>query len=236
VINSRDFDLAKFKIFVRNILIRNNKNSRNQLLKVLNDGLLKILIRNLIDNQFDLNTVSKISYFHSNGFLKILLIDERPEFSVRLHLWPQGAFEDCHIHDHPWHMTGVVLGGSYNWELFQVNTSLAENFNVSNLYECSYLNNYEGHLFSFKNQVHVLKKDQLSLSKGSFFELNSESYHKIVKFTDKSADSIVITGPSNGVIANVISKEGLMCNSVIFNSPVNCSFLKEMLILFLDRY
>jgi hypothetical protein len=50
------------------------------------------------------------SYWHQNGFMKVVM-KERPGYGqLRLHIWPQ-VVDDDDIHGHSWHYASVVLGG-----------------------------------------------------------------------------------------------------------------------------
>lgn len=51
------------------------------------------------------------SYWHPNGFIKLVL-DERPRWGqVRLHIWPETS-DDDDVHSHAWNYASVVIGGA----------------------------------------------------------------------------------------------------------------------------
>ncbi len=61
------------------------------------------------------------SYVHDNGFLKIVLIPSGPGTrTLRLHIWPDGGWEDTNIHNHCWPFTSLVLVGQLEFEEYKV--------------------------------------------------------------------------------------------------------------------
>jgi hypothetical protein len=63
-------------------------------------------------------TAARRSYWHSNGFLKIVLLACR-DYKLRLHLWDSGTptrRED--IHNHRWDFASHMLTGGYRYQEF----------------------------------------------------------------------------------------------------------------------
>jgi hypothetical protein len=112
--------LAEFEDLASEKLAKNNEEARNDFLRLLNAGLLRTVIDNLIGSQTELDKVASRSYYHNNGFFKVLLIDKRPKYSIRLHIWPEYPFQECDIHNHPWDMSGLVLNGLYEWLMYSL--------------------------------------------------------------------------------------------------------------------
>jgi hypothetical protein len=97
---------------------------------VVDDGVLSsagrspVLSRELMDRRTGLaavagricrsrslrDAVAGRSYWHPNGFIK-LVIEERAGWGqVRLHVWPSARADDD-VHDHAWQYESVVVGG-----------------------------------------------------------------------------------------------------------------------------
>jgi hypothetical protein len=97
---------------------------------VVDDGVLSsagrspVLSRELMDRRTGLaavagricrsrslrDAVAGRSYWHPNGFIK-LVIEERAGWGqVRLHVWPTARADDD-VHDHAWQYESVVVGG-----------------------------------------------------------------------------------------------------------------------------
>lgn len=58
--------------------------------------------------------IVKRSFFHPNGFYKIVLTADRSGNSTRLHVWKKGTnvVSNQHMHNHGWDFTSHVLYGS----------------------------------------------------------------------------------------------------------------------------
>jgi hypothetical protein len=212
----------------------NNEESRTGFLRLLNAGLLENVLDNLLGNERELNEVANRSYYHKNGFLKVVLIEKRPKFSVRLHIWPEESFQSPDVHNHPWDMTGLVLSGSYEWPIYTLDQS-SEDCKSFDLFECRYLEDYSGHSFHKLDKVILNQVDKLSFQQGDIFQFAQTRYHSVRKENSQPADSIVITGNSVGLSANVITHRKIMCSSIFKNSSVENFFLQDKLSSFLER-
>lgn len=226
--------LAEFEILATEKLATNDKEARDDFLHLLNAGLLRTVIEALTSSQTELGEVASRSYYHNNGFFKILLIDKRPKYSIRLHVWPEHPFQECDVHNHPWDMSGLVLNGSYEWPIYTLEREQEES-GCLELYECRYLKDYSGHSFHKKGSVELIEADTVFLQKGEIFRLPSMQYHSVTKGNSEPADSIVITGDSELLSADVISSRARPCNTLLKNAPVEISFLREKLVSFIGR-
>ena len=226
--------LIELEALASKMLSINNEESRTDFLRLLNTGLLVNVVDNLLGNERELNEVASRSYYHNNGFLKVVLIEKRPKYSVRFHIWPEEAFKAPDVHNHPWDMTGLVLGGSYEWPIYTLDQTSegSENFE---LIECRYLKDYSGHSFHNLDKVILNQVDTLSFQKGDIFQFSQTQYHCVNKRNSQPAESIVITGDSVGLSANVITDREVVCNSISKNSSVESSFLRGKLSSFLER-
>ncbi|HET6950663.1 MAG TPA: hypothetical protein VFI47_09820 [Acidimicrobiales bacterium] len=54
--------------------------------------------------------IARRSYFHPNGFVKLVLDEIPGRGQLRLHVWPEPAGDDD-IHGHAWRYASVVVGG-----------------------------------------------------------------------------------------------------------------------------
>jgi len=215
-------------------LLINNEESRASFLRLLNTGLLVNVIDNLLCNEIELNEVASRSYYHNNGFLKVVLIEKRPKYSIRFHIWPDESFQAPDVHNHPWDMTGLILNGSYEWLIYSLDQT-SEGSESFNLFECRYLEDYSGHSFHKLDKVILNRVDELSFRKGEIFQFPQTQYHSIRKENSQPAESIVITGVSVVLSANVITNRRIMCSSISKNSSVESSFLRDKLSSFLER-
>lgn len=226
--------LTEFEALASEKLSENNEKTRNDFLHLLNAGLLQIVIRSLIDNQINLYEVANRSYYHKNGFLKVLLVDKRPKYSIRLHIWPDQPLKEGDIHNHPWDISVLVLNGAYEWLDYNIEYIQEENEQF-NLYKCHYLKDYSGHSFFKKRSVKVFKINETNIGKGNLLNLSSEKYHSVKKDNNKPAESIIITSNSEKLSANVITNRKIDCDDMFYNSSIESSFLKEKLLFIMNR-
>ena len=215
-------------------LLDNSQENREELLTQLSLGgsLRKAVVR-LLDSPSDLSEVASRSYEHNNGFCKVLLIDQRPRYSIRLHLWPKEALEDSHIHNHPWDMSGVLISGKYEWEVVSVIQSKESTEEL--IYECKYLQDYSGHTFNRIGYAEVKRIHSTTLRQNEKFNFPSTASHRISKMNSSAADSVIVTGVSKGFNPRVITSNRLNDTSTQLNRPLLSDQLSQKLADFLDR-
>ncbi|MFT5708328.1 MAG: hypothetical protein ACI9ES_002630 [Oceanospirillaceae bacterium] len=226
--------LIELEVLASEKLSINNEERRAGFLQLLSAGLLRDVIENLLGNERELNEVASRSYYHNNGFLKVVLIDKRPKYSVRFHIWPEEPFQAPDAHNHPWNMTGLVLNGSYEWPIYTLDQN-SEGCESFDLFECRYLEDYSGHSFHNLDKVILSQVDKLSFQQGDIFQFPRTLYHSVRKENSQPAESIVITGDSVGLSANIITNRKFTCGTISRNSAVESSFLQDKLSSFLER-
>lgn len=80
------------------------------------EGLLSFLHSILLDPR-QLESVTRRSYRHGNGFYKLVL-DSNKHFKLRLHIWLPGELGEENIHDHRWAFSSTILCGQLENEVF----------------------------------------------------------------------------------------------------------------------
>ncbi|MDL2192821.1 hypothetical protein QQF40_15685 [Cobetia sp. LC6] len=104
-------NLNVFKFLLDEMLFSNDEVSRQSLLEYMSYGRWRSLFSSIVLNEAAIEEIAKRSYVHANGFVKLLLVDKRPLYSVRLHIWPSTVIKETDIHDHPWDFDGFILNG-----------------------------------------------------------------------------------------------------------------------------
>ncbi|WP_336273161.1 hypothetical protein [Vreelandella indica] len=225
--------LAEFEALASSKLEKNDEESREAFLRLLNDGLLVSIINNMMKSQSQLHEVANRSYWHKNGFLKVLLLDKRPKYSIRLHIWPDSPLQEGDVHNHPWNMSGLVLTGSYEWPIYTFEQ--VKEITKFALYKCRYLEDYSGYSFHRVGSVILKEVKNSIMQEGEFFQFPKEKYHSAKKENSDPADSIIITGTSESLTADVVSSREISCDKIMYNAPVKSSFLREKLSAFMGR-
>lgn len=75
------------------------------------------MLQQLIGSPQQLAAVAQRSYFHGNGFLKVVLLDKG--YKLRLHVWHKGEVCEENIHSHRWSFASTVLIGTLHSEIWR---------------------------------------------------------------------------------------------------------------------
>ena len=228
-------NLLELENILSNNVNINTEVNRQMVLENLDNPSIVNILKNILDDEFQLLNISKRSYRHSNGFDKILLIDKRPYYALRLHIWNPINSCDGHIHNHEWDLSGVVLFGSYRWELYEYENS--ENIDGLYYYECKYNKNYSQHLLTNEKKVLTKKIFDVTMAEKSFYNLKSSICHKITMSNEYCA-SLMLHGNSLNQKIVVISNNKLMNNlneSYIYYSVQELAELLKNVIIKMER-
>jgi hypothetical protein len=77
----------------------------------VDDSLMPARLDALLRSRSSREAVAERSYWHPNGFLKIVLAGSSGAAQLRLHVWPETP--DRHdVHDHAWPYRSIVLAGA----------------------------------------------------------------------------------------------------------------------------
>lgn len=192
--------LDDFKNLIRTKLVSNDETSRHELITILQDGVLRELIENILSNKTDLLEIANQSYEHANGFIKIVLFDERPKAMIRIHLWPEGKDINSDIHNHPWDFSGVVISGEYTWAIFDDSGNLGTSFHM---YNCVYSDDYRGHIFENLEEKKLRKVLDFDLKKGARYNSDGKLFHSVFNKSDDLAITLMVCGDSHSKEAQV---------------------------------
>lgn len=77
---------------------------------------MTILLSSIIQSPALLEQIAARSYWHGNGFLKVVLLDQG--YKLRLHIWFAGTSCEENIHSHRWGFASHVLTGALKSELW----------------------------------------------------------------------------------------------------------------------
>lgn len=77
------------------------------------------LLQAILQDEHTLQEISRRSYQHGNGFLKVVLLDRG--YKLRLHIWFAGQPCEENIHDHRWSFSSLILAGQLCSEIWQDN-------------------------------------------------------------------------------------------------------------------
>lgn len=224
-------NLEQLDLLAQNYLKNNSSSQREELIRLLKGECFRSLILEIVSNPKDLQLLAKNAYEHDNGFIKLVLIDRRPSYAIRLHIWPPKVMEDSAIHNHPWDLSGVVLLGQYTWVLYEEK----EMGHQLKLYECQYLKDYSGHRFSYIKDVYMTDILKFDMRENCVYDSKKYLYHKIVKNNKEWAVTLMICGSIDNSIAHVISDTEKEAEVLIENADLSADVIKFYLSKILEE-
>jgi hypothetical protein len=66
--------------------------------------------------------IAERSYWHPNGFIKLVLDENPSDGELRLHIWPTPSVDDD-IHSHAWYYQSIVLAGELREDTYRESAS-----------------------------------------------------------------------------------------------------------------
>lgn len=98
----------------------------------IDENFLNEVINEVIEHEELLEKVANASYKNATGFLKIVLIEGKEGWKIRLHVWEQKE-EKEHPHNHKWDFYSKIIKGYLRQEMYET---------VSNTATCSFCQQY----------------------------------------------------------------------------------------------
>jgi hypothetical protein len=129
-------NILECKSFIRNFILNRNinelveaidellNNNSSEILTLINQSLsepdtLSLLIKRIIDSPLMFAKTLDQSYYHENGFHKIVLLSGK-QFKLRLHHFGVSSKIPMeNIHDHRWAFASTILSGTLEMDMFE---------------------------------------------------------------------------------------------------------------------
>lgn len=88
--------------------------------KIVTNKLIKKILQEILASEECLKSITRSSYIHSNGFIKIVLGTNKNKESFRLHYWNQSnELAKRDIHNHSWDFYSSILFGQLRVHLYE---------------------------------------------------------------------------------------------------------------------
>jgi hypothetical protein len=151
------------------------------------------LLRSVLADEAWLSETLARSYWHPNGFLKMVLAAGE-SFQLRMHVWQPvaGGQRWCeNVHSHRWDFCSVIFMGGYRYQEF---VPLAEG-------EPYHAYTYDGHSGVDTYGLAAAGVDNLcctldaELAAGTHYTLTADALHRVVADQRHLAASLVLQGP-----------------------------------------
>jgi len=162
-------------------------NSRNRISR---------LFELVISSDLFLNKMLKSSYYHKNGFDKIVLLQSN-SFKIRIHNFDPIYIGDKNIHDHRWLFGSTILKGSFEMSLYDESNYEGEK-RFKNTYESSGKVTNDGY-------VYLKERENLLIHRGMSYFMPTEELHDIKGISNSGAISLMMTGISQKTTCKLYS-------------------------------
>jgi len=161
------------------------------------------LIKKILTDKEYLQKIASRSYAHSNGFDKfVLLISDKPQYKLRLHVWweDKAFLTPEHIHNHSWDFSSALITGAFRFQEYQVKD---DGFEVYH-YECGFPKEIEkgqeiqnsdmGYRMRYLGISTLSNIFDTTLSAGSSYSLSQDVLHQITNIPGEITSTIVLHG------------------------------------------
>lgn len=151
---------------------------------------LRLLLAQLLRSGVALAEVQANSYYHHNGFRKLVLLQNKA-FKLRLHLW-EARNESHHenIHDHRWNFASALLAGSFKTMIWEED---AEGSEVR--LDCTYTPAREGSVYAVRENGQVRLRPQAThtLRAGDVYYMPASTLHQVTDPGEGATRTLMLT-------------------------------------------
>lgn len=186
---------------------------------------LSFLIKQVINNDVLLSNVVKESYYHENGFHKIVLLSGK-NFKLRLHHFGVAAKIPMeNIHDHRWPFASSILTGELTMDIFKVSDKGEEAF-----YHFLYGSDKQSGSYStdFIGKRFLNKVDTRTYNAGESYLMHTNELHRIKNGTGQESITLILTGKPVSRRCNLFAKKEI-AEAEKKTIPYSPAELKKML-------
>lgn len=164
---------------------------------------LSVLTYHVLRTECLLNAVLKESYYHENGFHKIVLLSSQL-FKLRLHHFGSGVKLPMeNVHDHRWAFASSILTGTLKMDLFEVHQSEGESLK----HYCYDSNKSSGeYATSPIGKKFIRKKETRTYCAGDQYLMLPADLHRIINKPGEESVTLILTGNPISRTCNLYAK------------------------------
>jgi hypothetical protein len=147
------------------------------------------LLRSFICDAQAVAAVADQCYFHTNGFERIVLVNDR-DFRIRCHIWSEDKRSEFGegVHNHTWDFASLVVAGTLVTELYAPDPSQDESF-----YYYRSVHDGRRYQYDFVQRTGLRKTLEIEMPAGTRYRLSHDILHRVVAPTGDAA-TVVVTG------------------------------------------
>ncbi len=172
-------------------------------------SILSLLTKRILSSKLLFNKLLKQSYYHENGFHKIVLLSGN-HFKLRLHHFGVAAKIPMeNIHDHRWYFASSILLGSLKMDMFQVSE---DPIDAEPLYHFIYNSNKANGCYTtqFKGHAYLKKTSAVKFNQGDHYLMTPNELHRIKNQSGEESVTLILTGKTVGDTCNLFSKRDFL--------------------------
>jgi hypothetical protein len=155
-------------------------------------GNFGALLYQLLGNEAALVAIQQRSYYHHNGFRKLVLL-QNASFKLRLHLW-EARQEHHHenIHDHRWNFASRLLAGRFQTVIWEEDADGPET-----RLDCTYTPAQDGNTYGVRENGQVRLRQQAThwLQAGDLYYMPASTLHQVTDPGQGHTRSLMLTAP-----------------------------------------
>ena len=181
------------------------QNSTNSIIDFADSGQLAGCIEEVLRDESIFARVLRDSYFHRNGFTKIVLRRiEASGQSLRVHIWNPEKSLDTDIHNHAWNFVSYIVSGTlFNDEYEETGMGGGWHRHIfPTLHSSSTCVSYDG-----RRSLKLLRRSVINPRQA--YAMNSSVLHRVGVIGNETAVSVVFQGPAVAMDTTVLSRNRL---------------------------
>lgn len=152
------------------------------------------LITNLLGDTDSVKAIQAASYYHKNGFDKIVLLSGK-NFKLRLHhFYPPGQKQPMeNVHDHRWDFSSSILFGDMGMKIYK------EDVNGDDLRYGYLYSPVKGGKYSpkFQDMIRVQCTENRRYAAGQHYFMPNDIMHRITDMGQQGCITLMMTGPGD---------------------------------------
>jgi len=198
----------------------------NALLEVARPASFRSTLTEILDSETRLRDIAGRSFWHDNGFAKIVLLSQ-PRYKLRLHIWKEveqfSISPRGNIHNHRWDFSTILLAGSYRHQEFRPSRR-GEQFFAYKYSTTAAAGHYS--LVPAGRQILRCVLDA-HLAQGSGFTISSDVLHRVTPDGGEPTVSLVLEGPHEPSTSDVFATSEVGENSGARVEVLSADYLRR---------
>jgi hypothetical protein len=172
-------------------------------------GLFRHWLAELREDRAAVQDVVRRSYWHPNGFAKIVLCtSDDPEFRIRLHVWPRSAGErlgESNPHSHRWDFASTVLAGDG-----LITSQFAESEDSGGSYDRYRYGTDPGNKagLAVDGRVRLTEHEMPVIARGRLYTCDTSVIHTVRPAGSRLTATLVVQGPQKSMSTVVYREPG----------------------------